>query len=286
MKSRLICLAIAVLAIAAISAPSSEASTHAPSLRRGGIPASWAPEATATIHPGVMNFTAGAQCTANFIFSDGANTYIGQAAHCAGTGAATDTNGCDSASLPLGTRVEVTGAQFPGTIAYSSWRTMRVLHETDADTCAFNDLALVLLDPRDVASVNPTVPKWGGPTGVGPAVAAGADVYSYGNSELRLGITELSPKRGVSIGAAASGWSTDVYTVTPGIPGDSGSGFLDAQGRAFGILSTVAIAPLAASNGVGSLQLELDYLHAHGGSSAGAQLVNGSRGFTAGLPIG
>ena len=36
------------------------------------------------------------------------------------------------------------------------------------------------------------------------------------------------------------GWSHDVYTVTPGIPGDSGSGFLDADGRAFGTLSTVA----------------------------------------------
>ena len=38
------------------------------------------------------------------------STYIGQAAHCASTGAATDTDGCLAASLPLGTPVEVTGA--------------------------------------------------------------------------------------------------------------------------------------------------------------------------------
>ena len=56
----------------------------------------WAPAATATIHPGVMTFTAGAQCTANFVFTQGSDVYIGQAAHCSGTGAATDTNGCDS----------------------------------------------------------------------------------------------------------------------------------------------------------------------------------------------
>ena len=51
-------------------------------------------------------YTEGAQCTANFVYTDGAgNTYVGYAAHCAGTGAATDTNGCDAQSLPLGTRV-------------------------------------------------------------------------------------------------------------------------------------------------------------------------------------
>ena len=46
----------------------------------------WAPAASAAIHPGVQLFTNGSQCTANFIFSDGTNTYIGQAAHCSGTG--------------------------------------------------------------------------------------------------------------------------------------------------------------------------------------------------------
>ena len=52
-------------------------------------------------------YTDGAQCTANFVFTDGAgNIYVGYAAHCAGTGAATDTNGCDAGSLPLGTKVD------------------------------------------------------------------------------------------------------------------------------------------------------------------------------------
>ena len=76
------------------------------------LPASaeaWAPAATATIHPGVQTVTAGGQCTANFIYTAGSNTYIGQAAHCSSTGAATDTDGCLAASLPLGTPVEVTG---------------------------------------------------------------------------------------------------------------------------------------------------------------------------------
>src|SRR4051795_2631342 len=166
-----------------------------------------AASAAGEIHPGVMTFTEGAQCTANFVFSDGTNTYLGQAAHCAGLGAATDTNGCDSSSLPLGTAVDIDGVA-TGTIVYSSWLTMQGNGESDPDTCAYNDLALIKLNTADVAKVNPTIPKWGGPTGVGPAVASG-NVYSYGNSSLRFGISQLSPKTGVSVGSAAGGWTTD-----------------------------------------------------------------------------
>src|SRR5207244_2681582 len=97
-------------------------------------------------------------------------------------------------------------------------------------------------------------------------------------SELRGGVSQLSPKRGVSLGDAGAGWSHSVYTVTPGIPGDSGSAFLDATGNALGVLSTVAIAPLAGSNGVGDIGREIAYMHAH--SSFGAvQLVPGTEAF-------
>jgi len=78
--------------------------------------------------------------------------------------------------------------------------------------------------------------------------ALGDNVYSYGNSELRLGLSQLSPKRGVSLGDGAGGWTHTVYTVTPGIPGDSGSGFLNASGQAIGILSTLELAPTPAAN--------------------------------------
>src|SRR3954467_7415093 len=71
---------------------------------------------TGAIHPGVQTFTDGAQCTANFIYSDGANTYVGQAAHCSGTGGNTATDGCSSGTLPVGTQVEVTGASKPGVL--------------------------------------------------------------------------------------------------------------------------------------------------------------------------
>ena len=250
----------------------------------------WAPADTAEITPGVQMYTEGAQCTGNFVFSDGAgNTYVGYAAHCAGTGAATDTNGCDAESLPLGTRVQfVRGGSLvgagtevgQGTLAYSSWNTMQQRNESDENACAYNDFALVKVDAGDVSKVNPSVPFWGGPVGLNSAgTATGDTVYSYGNSSLRGGIGQLSPKQGISLGAEADGWSHPVYTVTPGVPGDSGSAFLDSEGNALGVLSTLAIAPLAGSNGVGDLNRELAYAQQHSGI-AGLALVPGTEPFS------
>jgi hypothetical protein len=148
-------------------------------------------------------------------------------------------------------------------MVYNSWLTMQQAHETDPDICQYNDFALVRLDRADIAKVNPSVPFWGGPVGLDAAgTTTGDSVYSYGNSELRLGLDQLGPKRGVSVGDGGSGWSHDVYTLTPGIPGDSGSAFLDSSGSALGVLSTVQIAPLAGSNRVGDLSRELSYLRA------------------------
>src|SRR5919109_2506286 len=244
-----------------------------------GTASAWAPADTAPIHPGVMTFTEGAQCTSNFVYQDGSNVYLGQAAHCSGTGGATETDGCDSGSLPNGTPVEIDGASQPGTMVYNSWLTMQAKGETDANTCDFNDLALIRIDPADVPDTNPSVPGFGGPIGVGSWGGPGSTVYTYGNSSLRGGATVLSPKQGVVVQNTGGGWSHDVYTATPGIPGDSGSGFLNASGGAIGVLSTVQIAPLAGSNGVGDLPKELAYMRANGFS--GLQLVPGTEPFNA-----
>jgi len=273
--------AVALLAATTLSAPAEAAGQN------------WAPADSAAITPGVQTNTAGSgQCTANFVFSDAAgNVYIGQAAHCSGTGEATDTNGCQAGALPLGTKVTfnrqgsvlMPGTQVgSGTLAYSSWNTMQALGEKDGNTCAYNDLALVKVDPADVGKVNPTVPFWGGPVGINTSgTAAGDKVYSYGNSGLRAGIELLSPKTGVSLGqdAADGGWTHPLYTVTPGIPGDSGSAFLDAQGNAVGTLSTLGLAPLPASNNIGDLAHELAYAQAHSGI-AGLKLELGTEPFS------
>lgn len=259
------------------------AATAAAVVALSGAAATNATAAAGDITPGVMTYTDGAQCTANFVFSDGTDTFIGQAAHCSGLGAATDTNGCDAESLPLGTEVEVGGASQPGTLVYNSWLTMQKVGEKDENTCAFNDFALVKLDPADRASVSPQIPVIGGPTGIDrDGVATGEQVFSYGNSSLRSGITQLSPKQGVSLGTTGGGWTHPVYTLTPGIPGDSGSAFVDGAGRAIGVLSTLSIAPTPLSNNVSDLGRMLDYANSKGGLSV--TLVQGD-GFEGGLPI-
>jgi hypothetical protein len=238
----------------------------------------FAPASEATITPGVQTFTAGGQCTANFVFSDGVDLFIGQAAHCSGTGGQTETNGCLSGSRPLGTPVEIQGASQPGVLVYNSWLAMQDANETDPDACAFNDFALVKIDPADHGSVNPSIPVIGGPIGINDdGVGAGELIHTYGNSSLRLGLTTLSPKFGISLGTAGNGWTHPHYAVSPGVPGDSGSAFLDDDGNALGVLSTLSILPTPLSNNASDFKRQYDYMRR---SMPDVDLVPGTEPFT------
>ncbi|GAA1931732.1 hypothetical protein GCM10009737_37140 [Nocardioides lentus] len=283
-------LVVLAAVVAALVAPApGEAATGAASAEAGR----WAPVGRATITPGVQMYTAGAQCTANFVFTDARDrVYVGYAAHCAGLGEATDTNGCEAGSLPLGTPVRfarggtLAGAGETlgrGRLAYSSWLTMGERGTTAANPCAANDFALVRVGTAHERKVNPSVPFFGGPVGRGGVPAAGATLVSYGSSSARPSAV-LSPKVGASLGSTHGGWGFDAYTLTPGIPGDSGSGLMDGRGRAVGTLSTVALAPLPASNGVGSLARELDFAQ-RTSRIPGLRLVPGTEPFRA-TPLG
>ncbi|MDE3087631.1 MAG: serine protease [Acidobacteriota bacterium] len=243
------------------------------------------------------------ECTANFVYSNGAATFVGMAAHCAGTGSSTQTD-CTSPVLAPGVPVyigegpvsngssglqvgEDTQGPEVGTMAYDSWYTMQhdgVPIDAASPACQYDDLALVRVLPG--LSVDPTVPFWGGPDGLAASSPAmGSTLYSYQNSALRLGLTPLSPKVGVSLGdtPGSAGWSHIVETVTPGIPGDSGRGFLDSSGRAFGVLSTLdAGTPPGAygvDNAAGDLARELAFCDANGGLGA-VGLVPGTSPFS------
>ena len=100
----------------------------------------WAPAASATIRPGVALLTpldarSGNACTANFVYTAGGRTYLGMAAHCAGTGSDDAGSGCVEPTLPLGTTVLVRrsdGGTSYAKLAYSSWITMRERGERDS----------------------------------------------------------------------------------------------------------------------------------------------------------
>jgi hypothetical protein len=237
--------------------------------------------ASAAITPGVRMLSpvgdgAVSTCTAAFVFRGGDTTYLGYAAHCAGSGESMGLSGCEEPALPLGTEVVIEGndgSRATGRLAYTSWGTMQERGETDAARCYANDFALVALDPADVERVDPSVPVFGGPTALDTdGTRRGEPVYSY---QPRAGGT--TAKQGRSLGVSADGYSHRVETVPPGHPGDSGSGYVDAQGEAFGVLSTLFLDG-SRTNGVTDLAQALAYANAYGGIGRVA-LVPGTEPF-------
>jgi len=178
--------------------------------------------------------------------------------------------------------VKILGSDVTGKLAYNSWLLMQKLGEKNEDACDFNDLALIEIPNSAVSKVNPSIPVFGGPNALNTTgTKTGEGVESYGNSSLRQGISTFSPKTGTSIGDVGNGWSHSVYTLTPGIPGDSGSAFLDSKGAALGDLSTLALAPSPLSNQVSDLAHELAYARAHSNLKdlrvvAGTEKFNGA----------
>ncbi len=218
------------------------------------------------IGPGVQMITAGRICTANFVFKDArGRSYLGYAARCAaraGVG-----NGCVPRSRALGTPVRfATGASSRsrgrtlgwGKLRYSSWTAMRRAGTRDATLCSTNDFALVRVDRGYRHRVAAAFPFWGGPTGLAGVPAAGASVFTVGRSPGRA--ATLSPKSGTV--QSGDAWQARIDLPLPGIRGDIGSGVLDDQGRAFGVVSAVGTGP--GGTLVGGLEPQLAFARSHG----------------------
>jgi hypothetical protein len=251
---------------------------------QAGSASTFAKIADASIHPGVQMVTGNGQCTANFVFTDGDDVFIGYAAHCAGLGEQTDSNGCAIASVPLGTPVVIQGASQPGSLAYSSWIAMQKAGEKDPTVCFNNDFAFVKIDRADHDKVSPTVKHWGGPNGVSPSqLPAFEGLRAYGNSGLRLGLTPVSPMVGLSVGTSSGGWSHQAFTLIPAIPGDSGMPLITERGKAVGLLSSISLLPNVGVLNFTDLSLALDYAKTHG--FAGLQLALGEPLNLAQLPL-
>lgn len=235
--------------------PTAGAQTRAPA----SIRTTWTPADQATIRPGAQLVSETGGCTANFVYTDGAEVFIGSAAHCTAEGSSVD--GCANPSLAPGALVEVEGAVHPATLAYSSWHTMQVTGEADRDACLYNDFALLRLDPRDHGRVNPTVPVWGGPLGLSAGARAGDRVYFYGQPDgSRASQARVENRSG---GGRTYRVRAGLLGLDAGVPGDSGSGWMDPTGRAVGVLSTIELLPSPLANGVSDLAMALAYMRQH-----------------------
>lgn len=256
-------------------------------------PVRWAPPARAAIRPGVATETAGGGvCTAGFVFTGGGRTFLGQAAHCAGTGVATETDGCTSGTVPLGTRVTIRaadGTSRGASLAFSSWVTMQQNGESDPEVCAYNDFALVEIAAVDVADVNPSFPSFGGPTGIATGgLAVGDPVVTSGGGSPGAGRPTAGAGAGeVGGGEIDGGWGHELFTTSPAAPGDSGSAVLDTDGNAVGLLTTLTFDPQAVGIGATDVAKALAYANANGGLGD-VELVLGTERFTptpAGVPL-
>jgi len=232
----------------------------------------------APVGPGVVTETAGAGlCTAGFVLTAGGRTFLAQAAHCGGTGDETETDGCTSDTVPLGTPVTVRGADrtVTGTLAWSSWNTMQARGERDPDVCAYNDLALVELPAGARPSVGAAVPFFGGPGAVRTApLPAGTPVYGLTNPPGAGGVRTVGVRAGAAAAEVGGGWGHAVFAVQDGVAGESGSPLLDAQGRAIGVLSSLTTIEDLPSIEYTDLARALDYA-ARTDGPAGLTLAGG-----------
>lgn len=215
-------------------------------------------------------------CTAAFVFRNERATFLSYAAHCAIPVQNKQRTGCEYETLPLGTRVTIrgeNGARAHGSLAYSAWRTMQARGETDDDRCRYNDFALVQIDRADAGTIDPSVPVVGGPTGLDRTPPGLYErVISY-----QPYATEPALKQGITLGVRGGGWTHRIDVSPSANLGDSGSGVLDSEGAAFGVLATRYLDRLA-SSGVTDLRLALAYAQRYGEVGA-VDLVPGTVAF-------
>ena len=203
-RTRLVASLVAIASSAALggaltsTAPASATTTRI----------AYAPAATAAIHPGVQMYTEGAQCTANFVFSDASGaTYVGYAAHCAGTGAATDTERLRRRVPAPRHRGRLRRGRVVGLRGHPGRRRHARLLVLADDAGARRERRrhLCVQRPRPGRG-GPGRRRPGQPARCPSGAARSASTPTgpwpvtpstrYGNSSLRAGVTALSPKQG------------------------------------------------------------------------------------------
>lgn len=248
------------------------------------IPTQFGEPQNSQIRPGVNVVANGSLCTSNFLYTLNDQTvYIGVAAHCFSPDTNQGIDPCEAQNLPIGfDQVQIENAQFPGELVYSSWQAMKEVGESPGSAaCAFNDFALVRIDPRDLANIHPAVRAIGGPIALRGGVAEIGESFSaYGRSPDHFGIETLETRSGTITGVLGGGWFYETATTNPlnsAIPGDSGGPVLDGEGRALAVTSvltfTLGLTLTPVTNGVVNLDRALEYAMDNGFINRGVSLM-------------
>lgn len=203
-------------------------------------------------------------CTANFIFTDGVKQYMGTAGHCLLPSGKTSTHGSDADYTASNTTVEVciascltggwtgflTGTDVtlgPATYARQNFGGVQV----------GNDFGIVEIPSSLAAYVRPSMPMWGGPSGI-ETNSGGKAICHFGNGVF-VGETLATKGRvGYGLGGNASMFSA----VHVAYGGDSGSAINtcapDSTGihgiKAVGVLTHGTIDPVVGAVPLGQIR--------------------------------
>ncbi|MGH2786078.1 MAG: hypothetical protein ACRDJ1_12515 [Actinomycetota bacterium] len=175
------------------------------------------------VRPGALLESPIGFCTFNFLFKRGTETFAGSAGHCALDELKEDGVERTSNFVKGGWVKDSQGTQI-GSFAYA------VL-----DSAKGLDFSLVRLNAAGAAEANAQMCHFGGPTGMAAPGGLGSTYRQFGNG---LGIGELVPGR-TYLGLTNDATTARLLGLTA--PGDSGSGVIDAQGKAVGALVAIGL---------------------------------------------
>lgn len=203
-------------------------------------------------------------CSTNFVFNspDNRSLYIGTASHCV-------------TPYEVGDTVPLADGRANGTLAYCSYGTIDgstgcpdLTNGTEESHP--NDFALIRIHDEDRGKVHPAVLRLGGPTGLAGQVSPGQEAWTYGNTDhrdarLRQAPDTLDARRGTVY--SQEPWITRIVFDPSGLPGDSGSLAMTADGQALGVVQWVGQiscpGPRPDVNGIVNLDRALAYMERH-----------------------
>lgn len=193
-----------------------------------------APTASTGIGPGsriyVTHYEGEFLCSANFIWNDGTNLYLGTAGHCIVPSDRTATHGPGADYNAAGSivRVCVSGCNFGGQSAFILEGTTVLLgpasygRQTLGGVDVGNDFGLIRIPPSLYPQVRTSMPVWGGPTsGTNPTSIDGKPICQYGHGMI-VGETYLTQAK-VGVGMNVNAGAGSFQYLLGGMPGDSGS---------------------------------------------------------------
>lgn len=195
-------------------------------------------------------------CTANFVFTDSAKTYLGAAGHCflPENRTATHGPGADYDASEVHVSVCTSGCEFGGQSGFILPGHMEPLgrvayaRQSAADGAIGNDFGLVEVPAAALAFLRPAEPVWGGPTSTA-APKAGDVACHYGNG-VYFGETLATKARvGELATYGAKSWQANVAING----GDSGSAMLTCVADASGLHGVKAVGIVTHGQVIGGL---------------------------------